>query len=35
MKKHCIYKLKDGISTGYIEELLSEYVIVEEFAKNP
>jgi len=35
MKKHCIYKLKDGKSTGYMEELLSEYVIVEEFAINP
>ena len=35
MKKHCIYKLKDGRSTGYIEELLSEYVIVEGFATNP
>jgi len=35
MKKHCIYKLKDGKSTGYMEESLSEYVIVEEFATNP
>ena len=35
MKKHCIYKLKNGKSTGYMEELLSEYVVVEEFAMNP
>jgi len=35
MKRCCIYKLKDGKSTGYMEEKLSKYVIVEEFAINP
>jgi len=35
MQRCCIYKLKDGKSTGYIEESLSEYVIVEGFATNP
>ena len=35
MQKHCIYKLKNGKSTGYMEESLSEYVILEEFATNP
>jgi len=35
MQRCCIYKLKDGKSTGYMEESLSKYVIVEEFAKNP
>ena len=35
MQRCCIYKLKDGKSTGYMEELLSEYIIVEEFAINP
>ena len=35
MQRCCIYKLKDGKSTGYMEEKLSKYVIVEEFAINP
>jgi len=35
MQRCCIYKLKNSKSTGYMEEKLSKYVIVEEFAKNP
>lgn len=35
MIKHSIYKLKDGMTLGQIEERWTRTVLVEEFAYNP
>ena len=35
MQRCCVYKLKEGKSLNRIQEMFSEYVYVDDFARNP
>ena len=35
MQRCCAYKLKEGKSLNKIQEMFSEYVYVDDFARNP